>query len=456
MKLPVLILFTLLHTSLWAQQQSFDITTFTPPRGWKKQADASSVQFAVEDAAKGTYCLIQLLKSVPGTSNAKTNFDAAWENVVKEIVTVSGKPEMQPAAKDGDWEAISGYSTFESGEQKGIVMLVTTTGFSQMVNVMILTNTDVYEKEITDFLGSVDFKKPAASGNQPHVQANKPAAPAAAKKDGFAFNTTNFDDGWTSTVQEDWVEVTRGNTKVLIHYPNQQADQYNSVLMDGLKNAWNILVAPRYSSGSNFEFKPVSGWQSVAFAEADLVEKHTGKKVHVVLFKMHYSNGSGKYMEFITADKAAYEREFGPYRQESYGWEKVEQMANYNKFAVAQSDLRGKWTSNFTGLTQYVNVYTGLSAGATSYSSSVVFEFGSGNSYKWSLGSASGVVGNLKFQSGRAAGKFSMTGNWLINFSDIEGRPKKYNAYFSCIKGARILWLQDTEYGSYTGYGKSE
>jgi hypothetical protein len=161
-------------------------------------------------------------------------------------------------------------------------------------------------------------------------------------------------------------------------------------------------------------------------------------------------------MEFITVDKATYEKEFGPYRQESYGWEKVERMANYNKFAVAASDLKGKWTNNFTGLTQYVNAYTGASAGADTHASNEVFEFGGGNTYKWSLGVASGMVGNIKFQSAKGAGKFSMTGNWQVNFSDIEGKPKKYNAYFSCIKGARVLWLQDTGYGGYTGFGKSE
>lgn len=73
------------------------------------------------------------------------------------------------------------------------------------------------------------------------------------------------------------MEVIKGNIKVLIHFPNKQADAYNPVLLDGLKNAWDILVAPRYSSGANFEFKPVSGWQSIEFAEADLVEKGTGK-----------------------------------------------------------------------------------------------------------------------------------------------------------------------------------
>ena len=42
---------------------------------------------------------------------------------------------------------------------------------------------------------------------------------SSATNSDFAFTTTNFDDGWTSTAKEDWVEVTKANIKVLIHYP---------------------------------------------------------------------------------------------------------------------------------------------------------------------------------------------------------------------------------------------
>ena len=34
---------------------------------------------------------------------------------------------------------------------------------------------------------------------------------------------------------------------------------YNSVVMDGLRNAWNALVAPRYRTARNFESKPIMG-----------------------------------------------------------------------------------------------------------------------------------------------------------------------------------------------------
>ena len=47
----------------------------------------------------------------------------------------------------------------------------------------------------------------------------------------------------------------------------------------------------------------------------------------------------------------------------------MEKMANYNKFAVAASDLNGKWTNDFSGMTQYVNAYTGADAGANTHAS---------------------------------------------------------------------------------------
>lgn len=273
---------------------------------------------------------------------------------------------------------------------------------------------------------------------------------------GFTFTTTNFDDGWVATEQADWVLAAKGNLKVLIHYPDKLADAYNSVLMDGLKNAWNVLVAPRYSSAANFEFKPISSWESIEFAEADMVEKASGKIVHVVLFKKNSGDGSGKYMEFISPDKRTFEQEFGAYHQSTSGWEKMENMATYNKFAVAPADLSGKWTSDFSGAIQYVNAYTGFDAGMNTNASAENFYFGPGNAYKWDLAVANGMVGNIKFQSVNSNGMFSMPNNWQVKFSDMEGKPRTYNVYFSCIKGLRVLWLQDSGYGNYKGYAKAK
>ena len=125
----------------------------------------------------------------------------------------------------------------------------------------------------------------------------------------------------------------------------------------------------------------------------------------------------------------------------------MEKMATYNKFAVASSDLSGKWSNKFSGMTQYANIYTGASAGADTHASAENFVFGAGNTYKWDLAVASGFVGSIKFQSVKSSGKFSVPNNWQVTFSDIEGKPRTYNASFSAVKGARILWLDDKAFG---------
>jgi len=150
----------------FAQKETFDLTTYTAPKGWKKQPAESAVLFSKEDATKGIYCLITLYKAVPGKTDSKENFDLAWETLVKEMVTVSAAPEMQAPVTENNWETQSGFAPFESDGTKGVVMLASSSSGSKMVNMIILTNTNEYEKEMTAFIKSVSLKKPETTIQQ--------------------------------------------------------------------------------------------------------------------------------------------------------------------------------------------------------------------------------------------------------------------------------------------------
>jgi hypothetical protein len=610
----------MLLADLFAQKETFDIITYTPPAGWKKDVTGNIINYIMTTKMNNSWCQIGIVKSTISKGNIEKDFESEWQDLVVRNFKPADAPQLNEVHEADGWKIKEGVAKFKFNNADAMAMLTTISGFDRCASIVVTTNSQDYLKDIDALLTSVEFKKPESatqpavpgnnsdnlsiigtwgatasdqssfrvnngvmnyimrqytfyvngtysfvskaydplidkillgkengtykiSGNNLTIIPEKSVLEAWSKKDGrdewgklinsqnitlekgnyqftkhyfegnkqwdlvlqagketlrdgpfssnssfsnawyyspvlannkvielpvgqklitdeiktvsaeqtagkgFTYTTTNFDDGWSSMVQEDWVQVTKGTSKVLIHYPNKAADAYNSVVLDGLKNAWDILVAPRYSTADNFEFKPVSGWQTIEFAEADAVEKSTAKTVHVVLFKMNYSNGSGKYLEFITPDKRSFEQEFGAYHETSSGWEKMENMAYYNKFAVAASDLNGKWTNDFSGMQQYVNAYTGANAGADTHASNEVFEFDAGNAYRWSLSVASGFVGNIKFQSVKSNGKISLPNIWQLSFSDIEGKPRTYDVYFSCIKGARILWIGDTAYG---------
>ena len=124
--------------------------------------------------------------------------------------------------------------------------------------------------------------------------------------------------------------------------------------------------------------------------------------------------------------------------------------------ALAASDFKGKWTSDFTGIQQLYNVYTGQYAGMNMNQSNEEFNFSAGNTYNWKLLVVRGMVGNAQYIEVKSAGEFSVLNNWQVHFSKIETKARTYNAYWSCIKGARVLNLLDAEApgsGIYTKYG---
>ncbi len=159
--------------SLAQTLETFDISTFRAPKGWAKQSDQYSVRMST--SAGDDFCLIALFKSLSSLGAPKTDFQASWDTIVKDAVAPASAPAMQPAENKDGWEISTGYAPFEKDGTRGVAMLVTATGSGQMVNVMILTNTQAYEKDIGAFLDSISLKKPAAARNQPAAAAAAPS-----------------------------------------------------------------------------------------------------------------------------------------------------------------------------------------------------------------------------------------------------------------------------------------
>lgn len=432
--------------------ESFDILKFKVPAGWVKSAQQSGVQFGTEDA-NGGICLITVYKSTVGGPDPKANFTTAWEALVKDTVTPKSAPQMQPTSTENGWTIESGSAPYDNKGTQGVALLLTGTGGGKMVNVLVLTNSNSFESTITAFLQSIEL---------PKVEPMKVAPPVVAPSSGGTvaggFTTTNFDDGWTAVAKEDWVEVTKGAIKVLLHYPKAgtiiAADPEPHV-----QNAWNILVAPRYSNLRGFKVaSPSLDYQRGYIGAGSVTDNQTKRDVFVSLFRK-----TAGWIEIITPDKNTFVQNFGfdidnvRWDTDSAIWEPLSKLAGYNKFGVAASDLDGEWSDRFNSNTFYTNIYTGLSAGMSSYSSSESFTFSGGRNYRWHLVATNSAGGRTAFAQGKSAGTFKVTGPWQIYFSDIEGKPKTYNSYISYIKGNKVLWMIDAAApgsGIYTGYAK--
>ena len=144
-------------SNLFFSQENFDIVTFQPPKNWAKSSTAETLTFTKETNA-GNFCLITLYKSVEAGNDAKKNFDISWKSLVQETLKTSNAI-MQPSANDNGWETQIGSAPFNKEGLQGAAILMTSSKNSKMMNIMILTNTDIFQNEMETFLESVTFMK---------------------------------------------------------------------------------------------------------------------------------------------------------------------------------------------------------------------------------------------------------------------------------------------------------
>ncbi|NCU05536.1 MAG: hypothetical protein GXC73_16310 [Chitinophagaceae bacterium] len=454
MKPLYIFLFLFVQCNAKAQQQTFDIFTFTPPQKWTKSAKENSLLYSVTNNSQRTWAQIDLLKKTASQGTADADFKSEWQELVVKRYGVTGEPLAIDTQTYQGWKLYTGLGKFVFNKDTSSVLLNTFSDGINCASFLMLSNTTVYGNVMDEFLASLNLSAPGSVQQQTSPVKPVQTTPSAASNDGYQFNTSNFDDGWTSVVKDDWVEATKGNIKVLLHYPRAEDSKYYSQYDEHVNVFWNLLVAPRYSNLREYQTPGYNHASEPGLYAAGLLNDNATKKdVWVALF----SKGRSGWIEVIAPDKKSFLQVFGIDNPDRYfsNWDPLLRLTTMNRFAVGENDLVGKWSNEFSGSTSYYNTYTGLYTGSTTYASRVNYVFQKNKTYTWDLAMGSGATGTtMKVDQAKANGSWKLVGNWQVWCSDIERRPVTYNAYFSCIKGARILWLQDVSYGSYTAYGK--
>ena len=460
-------------TVLIAQKQTFDLLNYIPPAGggWTKEEKKNVVVFSKVDKSSKTWCQIGVYKSTTSKGSIEADLQSEWNELAVKQFNIIETMQATETQEANGWKIKSASGKFNFNNQAAAIILTTYSGFERCVSIVCTTNSQLYLDNIESFVAGIDLKKPGLVTS--NVQGDKQIKVGETQKEslkqtgtynnpsvtnsGFAFTTTNFDDGWISTVSEDWVEATKGSIRVLLHFP-KEGTIFPADPEPMTTAAWNILVAPRYSNLKNYKTSYISTYDRPYLGMGYATENATGKNVFIVFFH----RGSSVWMEFIAPDKNTFMQQY-KFDPETIRWDSDDalmnpllNMSSYNRFAVAASDLKGKWTSDFTGIQQLYYVYTGQYAGMNINQSNEEFIFNNGNSYNWKLLAVNGIVGNVKAIEVKSAGKFTVPNNWQIYFSKIENTARTFHAFWSCIKGARVLNLLDANApgsGIYTKYG---
>lgn len=432
--LTVLVTLLLIGTAHADVKETVDVANVTFPDGWQRtEKERTYVLYTTENVAAGTFCQLYATVSATSTGGLDSDFDAEWKVGAVDAYGVKSATPIKARAIKG-WSAKAAKATFEhNGRTVTVSVYVYTDKNKRLAYTTVTNDPKRYAKPMSKFLASISLSSPPPP---------PPPAPAPPVNAGQGKQTT-FADGWVSVEEPDWVRSVNGEVTVLVHH--RTFDLRDFINQDGVKYVWQQLVSPRYQDQTavwvrrNFwsdgDYMTGKDWM-----EAD-AKTTDGKSVHVALFK----GGNGqRWIEIITPTQAVLHAKITKVVEgDGTNWAPLLATSNLNKFAVAAGDLPGQWASSSGSSVDYVNIYTGNSAGTAYASSTSNFTFKADGTYE------SVWKGAMNAQDGRGTvfgqetskGKYSVK-DWEVTLTNrFKGATHTFTAQFEAVSGGRILHL---------------
>lgn len=425
------------------QRQTFDIASFVPPEGWQNETKDFATSYITTNSVTGSWCRITVYKSIASAGNPLTDFTNEWGHLVLKNFPDAEQPTPEATTEDG-WTSQAGASKFQFNNEEAAALLTTVTGYGVELSIVVLMNTDEFMPLVEVFLASIDLQKPTIVSN-PTPTTNTLQAPTqtpykplsnAPANNGISISTTNFDDGWVAQPFADYVKVTKGPTVVLLHYGIEVTDELR---IDLEWKLFNQLVAPRYTFGDIRKYDNGGPcYFCIYFYEAHAVEKATGKKCYVG-FRVITNVGVSRCIEIVSPSAQEFQKTFADQKS-------IENMLNYNKFAVTEKDVVGTWEETSGAAVNMYSVATGAYAGMNTSSSANKFIFKGNGQYESTHKGAFGMVGSMQFYDQKYNGNATFT-NWDITLTkQFEGKTKVYWAQFEAVRAGKVLHLTNKQY----------
>ena len=270
--------------------------------------------------------------------------------------------------------------------------------------------------------------------------ANQPAT----AQNGFAFNTTNFDNGWVSKIFDDYVEVTKGSVKVLLSYREKfNESEYSGTGKEKGITYWNSFVGKYYNLGEAI-IRPRTTFSDYSrdYVEGWVTDKQTGeKRFAAMMLNIFAFTGTLSVIVATAPDEQQLKQQF---LKPDYEYNNdLLPMYGYNKFAVGPNDLTGTWSTNGGGTIGWYSATTGQYAGATGAATADVFRFEGNGTYSSEHKGGYGVVGSMNTYQQKYKGTYTVT-NWSVTIDHRwDNKTQTCDAWFEIIKGGRILHLTE-------------
>jgi hypothetical protein len=171
-QLSTLLLCVFFFTNAFAQKETFDLYTFTPPQGWTKNAEDNFVSYIKTNKKLKSWCRINITKSTISKGSIEADFESEWQDLIVKNYHPTGDRQVNEVLEAKGWKIQAGKSKFIFENKEAMAMLTTASGYDRCLSVVAVTNNQDYLKDVQAFIESIDLIKPdtAATHSQNNPQ----------------------------------------------------------------------------------------------------------------------------------------------------------------------------------------------------------------------------------------------------------------------------------------------
>lgn len=154
---------TLFGLATHAQTTKFEGIGFKAPTGFTRSEQSGALIFTHANGSET--CIMSLFKPADATDDPGENFDTFWKKLAG-IDIVADLPEKTAPKLTMGWNIVTGISNGTYLGKPMVVALVNATSGHRTVNLLVISNSDSYSGQISQFIDSIvlpDSKTPAIS-----------------------------------------------------------------------------------------------------------------------------------------------------------------------------------------------------------------------------------------------------------------------------------------------------
>src|SRR5688572_28420661 len=103
-----LLLLLVISSNCLSQTETFDIITYTPPKGFIKDMKNGVITYSKVNAGSGGFCVIAIYASTAGTGDVQKDFQKDWNELVVTPFKGEANPKTETQSNPDGWEVVVG------------------------------------------------------------------------------------------------------------------------------------------------------------------------------------------------------------------------------------------------------------------------------------------------------------------------------------------------------------